>query len=95
MRKTYEKSFKIEIAKKIRDKKESVSSVSTTYNISKPIVSRWVSEFNRCGNKVFSGKGNRLPDRANQYALEEENKRLKEEIEILKKFALFFKREKL
>ena len=94
MRKAYEKAFKIEISKQIVDKKTTVSAVSAEYNISRPIVSRWVSEFNRYGKQAFSGKGNRLPDKAKQHALEEEIRLLKEENEILKKFALFVKQEK-
>jgi transposase len=94
MRKTYDKAFKIEIASQIVAKKTTVSAVASEYKISRPIVSRWVSEFNRYGNQAFSGKGKRLPDKAKQYALEEEVKRLKEENEILKKFAAFVKQEK-
>ncbi|HHX52247.1 MAG TPA: transposase [Erysipelothrix sp.] len=94
MRKTYDKAFKIEIASQIVAKKTTVSAVASEYKISRPIVSRWVSEFNRYGNQAFSGKGKRLPDKAKQYALEEEVKRLKEENEILKKFAAFVAQEK-
>lgn len=94
MRKTYEREFKLEIAKAIRNKKTTVSKVSSDYKISRPIVSRWVAEFKRYGNQAFLGKGNRLPDKAKQYALEEENRLLKEENEILKKFAQFVKQEK-
>ena len=57
-------------------------------------MSRWVSEYERYGNKAFSGKGKRLPDRATIYALEQENKRLKEENEILKKFETFVKQKR-
>lgn len=94
MRKTYEKEFKLEIARQITEKEITVSEVALEYKISRPIVSRWVSEFNRYGKQAFSGKGNRLPDKAKQFAIEEENRILKEENEILKKFALFVKQKK-
>ena len=94
MRKTYDKAFKLEISKQIVAKKMTVSAVASEYKISRPIVSRWVSEFNRYGNKAFSGKGKRLPDKAKAYALQAEVKRLKEENEILKKFAAFVEHEK-
>lgn len=94
MRKAYDRTFKLEIVRKIVAKETTVSSVASEYNISRPIVSRWVAEFNRYGNKAFSGKGNRLPDKSKQYALESEVKRLKEENEILKKFAVFVKQKK-
>lgn len=93
-RKTYSKEFKIEIAKKIAAKKITVSAVAFEYGISRPIISRWVSEFTRYGNQAFTGKGVRLPDKAKQYALKAENKRLKEENDILKKFTLFVAQEK-
>lgn len=89
MRKTYDKDFKIQIMQQIIDKKSTVSSFASEYNISRPIVSRWVSEFNRYGNQAFSGKGNKLPDKAKQFALEQEVRRLREENELLKKFAQF------
>lgn len=94
MRKTYDKAFKMEIAKKIVAQKTSVTALAAEYNISRAIVSRWVSEFNRYGNQAFNGKGKRLPDKAKQYALEAEVKRLKEENEVLKKFAAFVEHEK-
>lgn len=55
MRKTYDRTFKLEIVRKIVDKEITVSAVASEYNISRPIVSRWVTEFNRYGNKAFSG----------------------------------------
>lgn len=94
MRKTYNREFKLEIVRKIVTKETTVNAVASEYNISRPIVSRWVAEFNRYGNKAFSGHGIRLPDKTKQYALEAEVKRLKEENEVLKKFAVFVKQEK-
>lgn len=94
MRKTYERAFKLEVCKGIVSKDVSVKEVSEEYNISRPIVSRWVSEYRRYGSKAFAGKGKRLPDKADFYVLEQENKRLREENEILKKFEVFVKQRK-
>ena len=94
MRKTYEREFKRKVAKDIINEKTTVSAVAKEYNISRPIVSRWVAEYKRYGKKAFTGRGKRLPDRAKQYALEQENKRLEEENEILKKFEAFVKQKK-
>lgn len=94
MRKTYDKDFKLDLAKQIVAKKTTVSVVAEEYSISRPIVSRWVAEYNRYGNLAFAGKGNRYPDKAKEYALQAEVKRLKEENEILKKFAAFVEHEK-
>lgn len=92
MRKTYSKEFKIDVCKSIVSKETTVSKVAKDYGISRPIASRWLSEYKRYGNNAFSGKGNRLPDKAKLYALEKENKLLKEELEILKKFEEFVKK---
>lgn len=54
MKKTYDKAFKIEITKQIMEKKTTVSAVASEYGISRPIVSRCDSEFNRYGNHAFS-----------------------------------------
>lgn len=43
MRKTYDKDFKLDIAKQIVAKKTTVSVVAEEYSISRPIVSRWVA----------------------------------------------------
>lgn len=44
--------------------------------------------------KAFTGKGKRQPDKADFYILEQENKKLKEENDILKKFEVFVQRKK-
>ena len=95
MRKTYEREFKLKVSKDISSKQITVSEIAREYNISRPIVSRWVSEYKRYGNKAFSGNGKRLPDNEKIYVLEAENKQLKEDLEILKKFDTFVKRRKL
>ena len=91
MRKTYSKEFKLEIVRKIANNLTTVGQVAKEYHISRPIVSRWVAEFNRYGNHAFRGHGNQLPDKAAQALLEKEIKQLKEENEILKKFEVFVK----
>ena len=58
------------------------------------MVSRWVAGYKRYKNKTFTRRGKRLPDKAKLYTLEQENKRLKEENEILKKFEAFVQQRK-
>jgi len=48
-----------------------------------------MAEFQRYQNKAFSGKGNKLPDKAKIYALEKKVERLELENDILKKFTAF------
>lgn len=94
MRKTYDKEFKVKVTRDIINEFTTVGQVSKEFGITRPIVSRWVAEYKRYQNKAFTGRGKRLPDKAKLYALEQENKRLKEENEILKKFEAFVQQEK-
>jgi len=90
----YEKEFKIEVCKKILREENTVGEIAKAHSISRPIVSRWVAEYQRYKNKAFSGKSNRLPDKAKIYALEKQIERLEMENEILKKFEALMKQEK-
>ena len=94
MKKQYDREFKLQICKEITEEKTTVSKVAKEYSISRPIVSRWVAEYQRYQNKAFSGKGNKLPDKAKIYALEKKVERLELENDILKKFAAFVKAKK-
>ena len=87
----YDKEFKIQICKKIIENENTVGEIAKEYSISRPIVSRWISEYRRYKKKAFSGKGNRLPDQAKLYALQQRIEQLEEENEILKKFEAFVK----
>ncbi|WP_271006929.1 helix-turn-helix domain-containing protein [Listeria seeligeri] len=87
MRKTYDRDFKLKVSRDILEKKVTIKSISEEYNISRPTISRCVSEYRRYGNKAFAGQGKRLPDKADFYILEQEN-------EILKKFDTFVKQKK-
>ena len=81
MRKTYDRKFKLKISQDILEKKVTTKKIAEEYNISRPTISRWVSEYRRYGKNAFAGQGKRLPDKADFYILEQENKRLKEEDE--------------
>jgi len=94
MRKTYDKEFKVKVAKDIINELTTVGQVSKDFGVTRPMVSRWVAEYKRYKNKAFTGRGKRLPDKAKLYTLEQENKRLKEENEILKKFEAFVQQRK-
>ena len=94
MKKQYDREFKLQICRKIIEKETTVTKVAKEYSISRPIVSRWVSEYQRYQNNAFSGKGNKLPDKAKIYAIEKKVKDLELENEILKKFEAFVKKER-
>ena len=53
---------------------------------------RWVQEYEKFGEGAFSGKGSALFDAQYEIKkLEQENRYLREELELLKKFQVFLK----
>jgi len=90
----YEKEFKVQVCKKILNEESTVGETAKEYSISRPIVSRWVAEYRRYKNKAFSGKGNRLPEKAKIYALEKQVEQLKMENEVLKEFEAFVRQKR-
>lgn len=94
MCKQYDREFKLVICQNIEDGQESVSSVSKEYAISRPIVSRWLSEYRRYKKGAFAGHGKRLPDKAEVFILQKQIEELKMENELLKKFEHLVKRKK-
>lgn len=94
MRKTYEREFKIKVCQEIDSGKATITAVAQEYSISRPVVSRWLVEYQRHGQRAFSGKGNRLPGTAEVFALQKRVKQLEMENEILKKFEQFAKKKK-
>ncbi|HFE9852350.1 TPA: transposase [Enterococcus faecalis] len=94
MRETYDREFKLKISQDILEKKVTIKRLSEEYSISRPTIARWISEYRRYGKNAFAGQGRRLPDKADFYILEQKNKRLKEENDILKKFNTFVKQKK-
>lgn len=94
MRNQYDKEFKLKVCKDIEKGTTTVAAVAKEYSISRPIVSRWVSEYRRYQNKAFSGHGNRLPDKAQIYVLQKQIEELKMENDFLKKFERFVKQKK-
>lgn len=94
MRKTYERDFKLKICQDIESGVASVGSIAKEYAVSRPIVSRWLAEYKRYGKKAFTGKGKRLPGKAEIYVLQKQVETLMQENEILKKFEQFVKKQK-
>ncbi|EJY23756.1 hypothetical protein HMPREF1356_00690 [Enterococcus faecium C1904] len=55
MRKTYDRKFKLKISQDILEKKVTTKKIAEEYNISRPTISRWVSEYRRYGKNAFDG----------------------------------------
>ena len=68
----------------------SVSAAAKSLGISKSIIHAWKAKVALDGSNAFPGKGKLTPDDAKLKALENENRKLKMELEFLKKAATYF-----
>lgn len=69
-----------------------VQTVSKKLEVHPNSIYRWIQEYEKHGERAFPGRGSHEFIRRNEIArLEKENKRLKEEVELLKKFEVFLK----
>jgi transposase len=73
---TYTKEFKQQAVTLFETSGKTKTQLSRDLGISDSALSKWCKEFGERGEEAFPGKGH-------QIAVEEENKRLKREIEIL------------
>ncbi|MBC6301894.1 transposase [Listeria immobilis] len=73
--------------------KTSSSFCSKQLEVHENTLYRWVSEYEKHGNRAFPGNGSReFAAQKEVKRLEKENKKLKEELEVLKKFQVFLER---
>lgn len=93
VQKTYTREFKEEAVRLVQSSGKSIAQVARELGISDTSIYQWRKELAEHGNEAFPGKGH-------QTALEEENRRLKRELErvqqerdILKKVVGIFSRE--
>lgn len=93
MRRKFSKEFKIQAVKLIVEDDVSVKQISKELEVSQNTLYRWVQEHEKYGAKAFPGKGSREFIYQNEMKqLEKENKRLQEELSVLKKFQVFLKK---
>ncbi len=89
-RKKYTKDLKMQVIDLVVNENVEVLKVSKSLNISRVIIYRWIKEYNEFGEAAFTGNGNtRNKEGVHVRKLEKENQRLKEELDILKKFQAF------
>jgi transposase len=73
----YTKEFKQQAVELFKTSGKCKSHIARDLGVSDSALSKWCKEFERQGQEAFPGKGH-------QTALEEENRKLKREIEILR-----------
>ena len=74
---TCTKEFKQQAVHLIETSGKSKTQIARDLGISDSALSKWYKEFGEQGEEAFPGKGHQLP-------LEEENRRLKREVEVLR-----------
>lgn len=92
-RRTFDASFKLEVVKMIRDQGLSVTQVCQDMNLGETAVRRWLRQVDA---ELAGSPGLGKPLTADQQRirqLEEENRRLRQDVDILKKASAFFARE--
>lgn len=91
---TFTPEFKLAVASKVVDEGMTIHEACDTFNIGRSTASRWVQQLRkeRTGDTVPQARPITQEQRRIR-ELEQENKRLKEERDILKKATAFFVRE--
>lgn len=93
MRRKFDASFKLEVARMIKDQGLSVTEVCRSMGVGDTAVRRWVQQYEA---ELQGGAGIGKPLTAEQQRirqLEDENRRLRQDVDILKKASAFFARE--
>lgn len=93
--KTYPKEFKLEAVRMMETSDRPASEIAAELGIRRNLLYKWKEQLERKGESSFKGKPGRPPksEQSEEAALRQENERLREEVEILKKAAAYFARE--
>ena len=92
--KTYTKAFKLEAIRSMRESDRPASEIAMELGIRRNQLYKWAKQLESTGETAFKGRGRpRKEDQAEMTTLKQENVRLREEVEILKKAAAYFARE--
>lgn len=85
--------YKQEAIRRIIDGKEAVVTVAGELGLARETLYRWMREYHQEPSEAFRGNGKLTSQDEEIRRLRQENARLKEEREILKKAATFFAKE--
>ena len=94
-RRSFTAEFKREVVQLSCEGGVSVNQLAKDFDLNPNIIYRWRREMQEDGTDAFRGKGKLKAEEAQLRELERENRRLKQEIEILKKAAAYFSKEHL
>lgn len=90
MAKNYTAEFKLEAVKRFNNSDKTIKQVAEELGINSNTLNNWIRRFRQNAECPFPGSGRLSPEDEKLRKLEKENRDLKEEIEILKKAAVYF-----
>jgi transposase len=91
---TYTKEFKLEALRMMAESDRPASEIAMKLGIRRNQLYKWKEQMTKKGEVPSAKKGRpKKEDQSEMTSLKQENKRLKEDIEILKKAAAYFARE--
>jgi len=89
---TFSKEYKLQTTRQVIKEGKRIPEVSKSLGITEQTIYRWLREYDKYGKEAFKGFGNvRVDSQYKIKLLEEKNKQLEQENEILKKFRVFQK----
>ncbi len=92
--KTYPKEFKLEALRLMDESDRPTSEIAMQLGIRRNLLYKWKEQMTKKGDVPSAKRGRpKKEDQSEMTTLRQENKRLKEENEILKKAAAYFARE--
>lgn len=92
-RRSFDPSLKLEVVRMIKEQGLSISNVSRTMDIGETAIRRWLTQY-EAEQGGQPGIGRPLtPEQQRIRQLEQENRQLRSDMEILKKASAFFARE--
>jgi len=92
-RRSYNAEFKQETVKYIMENQLGISEASRKFGVGPSALRRWCKEFEVDPTQAFPGQGKLNANDEKVRKLTEENKRLRQECEILKKATVYFAKE--
>ena len=90
---TFTKEFKLEAIRLLELGETSGTMLARELGIRRNLLYKWQTELNNKGDKAFRGPGRNAAKENKVAVLESENKKLREEVKILKKATAYFARE--
>lgn len=93
--KTFTKEFKLEAVRLMMESDKPSSAIAAELGVRRNQLYKWKEQLDKKGGDAFPAKRGRplKEDQSEESKLRRENRRLKEEIEILKKAAVYFAQE--